>query len=109
MEDHQEPVPLSMLAQAPMNRELVFSGSISLPFKDLCTSGFARLCIFTFKTNQLLASCFEEMNGGFMCCCSQASACNKSVGVRIDPWKTNNQSTKWTMYSGDVARQLLGE
>ena len=36
---NQEPLTLFFLAQAPMNGELVFSGSISMPFKDLCTCG----------------------------------------------------------------------
>ena len=37
---NQEPLTLFFLAQAPMNGELVFSGTISLPFKDLCTCGW---------------------------------------------------------------------
>ena len=37
---NQEPLTLFFLAQAPMNGELVFSGTISLPFKDRCTCGW---------------------------------------------------------------------
>lgn len=44
------------------------------------------------KTNQLLASCCEEMGGGCMHCCSQASAWNESVELEsVHGKETTNQ------------------